>query len=300
MTHSPESLETMISLCKHRIEIALNQVLPEAATPPSTLHEAMRHSALAGGKYMRPLLVYCAGQACDVPMARLDIAACAVELIHCYSLIHDDLPAMDDDELRRGRTTCHVAYGEAMAILAGDALQALAFHVLAQDNQSLNPQQRVRMMDTLAYASGSLGMAGGQAIDMLSVGRALDVDELENMHTRKTGALIQASILMGGLAADPIDEEVLRHLGGFGRCIGLAFQIRDDILDVESETETLGKPQGSDQDSNKPTYPSLLGLEGAHEKLREVYDKALHYLNGMGPKADFLRQVAEYIVGRKY
>jgi len=290
----------MIALCKHRIEIALNQVLPEATTPPATLHAAMRHSALSGGKYVRPLLVYCAGQACDVPMARLDVAACAVELIHCYSLIHDDLPAMDNDELRRGQPTCHVAYGEAMAILAGDALQALAFHVLAQDNDSLDAQQRLRMMDTLAYASGSLGMAGGQAIDMQSVGHALDVDELENMHTRKTGALIQASILLGGLAADPIDEQVLLQLGGFGRYIGLAFQIRDDILDVESETETLGKPQGSDEGMNKPTYPSLLGLEGAHEKLREVNDKALHYLNDMGPKADFLRQVAEHIIGRKY
>jgi len=300
MTHNPESLETIISLCKHRMDAVLDQVLPDAAAPPQALHEAMRHSALSGGKYMRPLLVYCAGQACGVPMARLDAAACAVELIHCYSLIHDDLPAMDDDDLRRGRPTCHIAYGEAMAILAGDALQALAFHVLAHENDSLNAQQRLRMMDTLAYASGSLGMAGGQAIDMLSVGQALDVDELENMHTRKTGALIQASILLGGLAADPIDEDVLRHLGGFGRCIGLAFQIRDDILDVEAETETLGKPQGSDEGANKPTYPSLLGLEGAHEKLREVHDKALHYLGAMGPKADFLRQVAEYIVGRKY
>ncbi|MBI1195224.1 MAG: geranyl transferase [Gammaproteobacteria bacterium] len=297
---NPESLDTMISLCRHRIEAALDQILPAAATPPETLHEAMRYSTLAGGKYVRPLLVYCAGQACDVPMARLDAAACAVELIHAYSLIHDDLPAMDDDALRRGRPTCHIAYGEAMAILAGDALQALAFHVLAHENDSLTPHQRLRMMDTLAYASGSLGMAGGQAIDMQSIGRTLDVDELENMHTRKTGALIQASILLGGLAADPVDEQVLQQLGGFGRCIGLAFQIRDDILDVESATETLGKPQGSDEDMNKPTYTSLLGLEGAHEKLREVHDKALHYLDGMGPKADYLRQVAEYIVGRKY
>lgn len=254
--------------------------------------------ALSSGKTIRPLLVYCAGHACGVAADRLDAPACAVELIHAYSLIHDDLPSMDDDDLRRGRPSCHRVYGEAMAILAGDALQSLAFHVLAHDDGGLTADQRLRMISTLAWASGSLGMVGGQAIDLQATGRQLTIDELETMHTRKTGALIQASVLLGGLAAVTVDEMRLQQLGRYGSCIGLAFQIRDDILDVEGDTTTLGKQAGADAAHDKPTYPALLGLEGARVKSAELHAQALHHLSEFGSEADPLRLVADLILER--
>jgi farnesyl diphosphate synthase len=244
--------------------------------------------------------VYASGEAFSVPAAALDGPAVAVEMIHGYSLIHDDLPAMDDDDLRRGRPTCHKAFDEATAILAGDALQALAFHVLAHDGgMPIGAAQRVRMIDTLAIASGSLGMAGGQAIDLAAVGRSLGLAELENMHRHKTGALIRACVELGALCCPDLEPGALERLSTYAQKIGLAFQIQDDILDIESDTETLGKPQGSDLAHNKPTYPRLLGLDGAKAAARRMHAEALDAVRDLDGRADGLRWVADYIVSRR-
>jgi farnesyl diphosphate synthase len=283
-----------------RIESVLGRWLPDPATEPERLHAAMRYAVLGGGKRIRPVIVYATGAAFSVPLRALDGPACAVEMIHAYSLIHDDLPAMDNDDLRRGKPTCHRAFDEATAILAGDALQALAFDVLATDPQmSVTPAVRLRMVRILAAASGSLGMAGGQAIDLAAVGRELTAGQLENMHLRKTGALIRASVQLGALCHTGLPERELAQLSRYAHCIGLAFQIKDDILDVEADTETLGKPQGSDLAQNKPTYPGLLGLEGAKREARRLHDEAQAALRGFGADADSLRAIAEYIITRR-
>jgi farnesyl diphosphate synthase len=283
-----------------RVEAALESWLPPATVEPRALHEAMRYAILGAGKRIRPILVYASGEAFGVAAPALDGPAAAVEMIHGYSLIHDDLPAMDDDDLRRGRPTCHRAFDEATAILAGDALQALAFHVLAHDaGIPVDPLQRIRMIDTLAVASGSLGMAGGQAIDLAAVGRSLSLTELENMHRHKTGALIRASVELGALSCPGIEERALERVSVFAQRIGLAFQIQDDILDIESDTETLGKPQGSDMAQNKPTYPRLLGLDGAKQAARRMHAEALDAIRGFDGRADGLRWVADYIVSRR-
>jgi len=283
-----------------RVETALDSWLPAATTEPRTLHDAMRYAILGAGKRIRPVLVYASGEAFGVSASALDGPAVAVEMIHGYSLIHDDLPAMDDDDLRRGRPTCHKAFDEATAILAGDALQALAFHVLAHDPRiPVGADQRVRMIDTLATASGSLGMAGGQAIDLAAVGQSLDLAQLENMHRHKTGALIRASVELGALCHPGLDPAVLEKLSVYAQRIGLAFQIQDDILDIESDTETLGKPQGSDLAHNKPTYPQLLGLDGAKTAAKRVHAEALEAIGGFDRRADGLRWVADYIVSRR-
>jgi geranylgeranyl pyrophosphate synthase len=285
--------------CRGRVEAALDRWLPPAETEPRDLHRAMRYAALAGGKYVRPLLVYATGRAFGVAPERLDGPACAVELIHAYSLVHDDLPAMDNDALRRGKPSCHVACGEAVAILTGDALQALAFHILAADPApGVTPALRLRMIDTLALAAGSLGMAGGQAIDLAAVGHVLEPEELENMHTCKTGALIRASVLLGALAADGAAEDTLAALGGYARCIGLTFQIRDDVLDAEGDTATLGKTSGSDASNNKATYTTLLGLERAKRMADELHREALRHLEGLDERADLLREISEYFIRR--
>jgi geranylgeranyl pyrophosphate synthase len=288
-----------MDLCRLQVERALDHWLPPAETPPARLHEAMRYSAIAGGKYIRPVLVYATGRIFGAAIERLDGPACAVELIHAYSLIHDDLPAMDNDALRRGKPCCHIAFGEAIAILAGDALQALAFHILASDPAlAIDDRYRLKMIDTLSIAASSIGMAGGQAIDLASVGMTLDLDDLENMHLRKTGALIRASILLGALGADVHDDEALHVLGNYARCIGLAFQIRDDILDVEGDTATLGKMQGADSLHNKPTYVSLLGVDGARAMAMRLHDEAVDHLAPLGGRAALLRAIAAYIVER--
>lgn len=292
-------LADFMVLCRERIERALDHWLPAGDVTPADLHGAMRYSALAGGKYVRPLLVYAAGRAFGADPATLDGPACAVELIHAYSLIHDDLPAMDNDELRRGKPTCHVAYGEALAILAGDALQALAFHILAADRAlPAPPALRLQMIDILAQASSSTGMAGGQAIDLGAVGRVLALADLEDMHLRKTGALIRASVELGALGAAVGDESLLRQLRAYARCIGLAFQIRDDILDVEGDTAIIGKTQGADLRDNKPTYCSLLGIEGARARAEALHEEAVAQLSALGPDADLLRDLSAYIVRR--
>jgi farnesyl diphosphate synthase len=259
----------------------------------------MRYAVLGGGKRIRPVLVYASGQALGVELDRLNGPACAVELIHAYSLVHDDLPAMDDDDLRRGKPTCHKRFDEATAILTGDALQTLAFKVLCQDQtMQADTEIRIQMIDNLAVASGSRGMAGGQAIDLDSVGKDLSLVELENMHIHKTGALILASVRMGYLAQQNISKEEISALDHYAKRIGLAFQVKDDILDIEGDTETLGKTQGKDQENDKPTYPSLIGLDGARELLNQLHHEAMDNLNIFNNKADPLRWLADYIISR--
>ena len=282
-----------------RVEAALDLWLPPVTEIPESLNEAVRYSIFGGGKRIRPVLVYAGGEAFNVKPTVLDGCACAVEMIHTYSLIHDDLPAMDDDDLRRGRLTCHKAYNEATAILAGDSLQALAFHVLARDPAiSVPAEQRLRMIDTLALASGPGGMTGGQTIDLEAEDKALSLEQLQTMHSRKTGALIRASVELGALCSDRVDEELFLKVSRYADCIGLAFQIHDDVLDIVGDTETLGKPQGSDMEKNKATYPNLLGLEGAKQAAQELLEDALNCLSDFGDEAGMLRQIANYIVER--
>lgn len=284
---------------QQRIETVLNNVLPRATVNPAPLHEAMRYSVLDGGKRVRPLLVYSAGEALAISTKQLDIIAAAIELIHVYSLIHDDLPAMDDDDLRRNKPTCHKQYNEAIAILAGDALQALAAYLLAQSPAyTLSAEKRLQLISILALASGSRGMAGGQALDLASTGKELTEPELEYMHIHKTGALIRACIQMACICADDITETQQHNLDRFAQCIGLAFQVRDDILDIESDTETLGKAQGADIAANKVTYPSILGLQGARQKALDLHAEAINHLTDFDASADNLRHIADFIVKR--
>ncbi len=284
-----------------QVDARLEAWLPKDSIKPEQLHKAMRYAVFNGGKRIRPILVYAAGQAVAGSDAMLDHAACAVECIHAYSLIHDDLPAMDDDDLRRGKPTCHKAFDEATAILAGDALQALAFQILVQGrDENISPKQRLDMIDILSVASGSRGMAGGQAIDLAAVGQPLNEAELENMHIHKTGALIRASVKMGAFTAVDLASEKLEKLDHFAKCIGLAFQITDDILDETSDTDTLGKPQGADRALNKPTYPSIIGLEASEELANRLVEDAINSLQVFDKKADSLRGIANYILERTH
>ena len=279
---------------QNRVHAMLERVLPPASEPPTRLHEAMRYAVLNGGKRIRATLVLATGEALRAEAGRLEPSACAVELIHAYSLVHDDLPSMDNDDLRRGVPTCHRAFGEATALLAGDALQTLAFETLAR-TPSHDAGEMVR---ELARASGSRGMAGGQAVDLESAGRTLTHEQLERMHLDKTGALIRASVRLGALSAEAREPGVLVRLDEYARCIGLAFQIRDDVLDVESETATLGKTQGADAALGKPTYPSILGLEASKAHARALHERASETLAHFGRDADFLRALSEFIVNR--
>ncbi|MDP3335070.1 MAG: (2E,6E)-farnesyl diphosphate synthase [Methylococcaceae bacterium] len=295
------ALKEYLDFCQTRVEAALEERLPSEKVLPQKLHRAMRYSVLNGGKRMRPMLTYSTGVALGIAPELLDGPACAVEFIHVYSLIHDDLPAMDDDDLRRGKPTCHVAFDEATAILAGDALQALAFEVLAHDPSiNASAEARLKMITALTRASGSQGMVGGQAIDLESVGTQLTLPELENMHIHKTGALIRASVNMATLAKADIDPVVATKLDHYAKCIGLSFQVQDDILDEESDTATLGKTQGKDKDTNKPTYPALLGLAGAKQKALELHEHAVESLSIFGSEADLLRDLSLYIIQRNH
>ena len=262
---------------------------------PPLLHQAMRYATLNGGKRIRAALVYAAGEALGASTDNLDAAACAVELIHSYSLVHDDLPCMDDDDLRRGQPSCHRAYDDATALLVGDALQSLAFEVLA--GCELEPKRRSAMVLELAHASGSQGMAGGQAIDLAAVGQELGLAQLQDMHERKTGALIRVSLQLGALAANA-DPRQLAALQRYGSAIGLLFQVIDDILDVIADTETLGKIAGADQARNKPTYPSLLGVEAARELAQNLHQDALESLAFLGDNRTTLASIADTIVER--
>lgn len=285
---------------RERVERALDARLPPATTTPTRLHEAMRYAALGGGKRVRASLVYAAGTALGARMELLDAPACAVELIHAYSLVHDDLPCMDDDDLRRGKPSCHRAYDQATALLAGDALQTLAFELLATESTpAVSAAQRLEMIATLAHAAGAAGMAGGQAIDLASVGKKLVPEELQDMHARKTGALIHAAVRLGALTANPDDRNLLAALDTYGHAIGLAFQIADDVLDVEGETATLGKQPGVDQARGKPTYATLLGTESAKAKAKALLDRALESLAPLGDNGAVLALLARYIVERR-
>ena len=297
---TPDSpLAAFLADCQQRLDRTLERWLPAASTHPQSLHTAMRYTALTGGKRIRPTLVYASGQAVGAAAEHLDSPACAIELIHAYSLIHDDLPAMDDDDLRRGKPSCHKAFGEASAILAGDALQSLAFYVLTHDHSSTpDTATRMRMIETLSLAAGSRGMAGGQAIDLDATGQQLNIAELEDMHIHKTGALIRASVMLGAICATDTADAQLEKLDHYAKCIGLAFQIRDDILDVEGETHMLGKHTGMDKQLEKSTYPALLGLDAARQRAAELHREAMDSLSGFPASADPLRWIATYVVER--
>jgi farnesyl diphosphate synthase len=293
------SLSARIESYRARIEQVLDRslALPDAGTP--RLREAMRYSTLGGGKRLRPALVYLTGESLGAALPDLDAAAAAVELIHVYSLVHDDLPAMDDDDLRRGRPTCHRAYDEATAILVGDALQALAFSVLADHSMgNVVPATRLSMIRTLAQAAGTAGMAGGQAVDLAAVGQTLSVDAVENMHRRKTGALIKGSVLLGAIGAGIDSGHDFQALESFGDEIGLAFQIQDDILDVEGDAAVLGKTTGADAALSKPTYPSTVGLPAARDRARDLRDRAIAALAPLGPRNAPLVELAQFVVSR--
>jgi len=284
-----------------RVESHLERWLPAATEDPERLHSAMRYCALAPGKRIRPLLVYASGKALGAEPEHLDGPACAVELIHAYSLVHDDLPAMDDDDLRRGRPTCHRAYDEATAILVGDALQALAFEVLSRDRAMVaNPARRLRMISLLAQSSGSHGMVGGQMLDIEAAGKTLQRTGLDQMHLLKTGALIRAAVLLGADSAVDSDDTTLRRLETFGTRIGLAFQIQDDILDATGDTGMLGKAAGADSAHHKPTYTALLGVDDARVALEQVYGEALSALEPLGEAAEPLVSMARLIVDRDH
>ncbi|MCG9583231.1 (2E,6E)-farnesyl diphosphate synthase [Vibrio tubiashii] len=273
------------------------QALPLQNLP---LIEAMRYGLLLGGKRARPFLVYITGQMLGCKLDDLDTPASAVECIHAYSLIHDDLPAMDDDELRRGKATCHIKFDEATAILTGDALQTLAFTILAEGRVNPNAENnRIKMVKVLADASGANGMCMGQALDLAAENKQVSLQELEAIHRNKTGALMKSAIRLGALAAGEKGLEVMPQLDKFADAIGLAFQVQDDILDIISDTETLGKPQGSDQELNKSTYPALLGLDGAINKAHTLLNEALQALEAIPYNTELLEEFARYVVERK-
>ncbi|MEE8873171.1 (2E,6E)-farnesyl diphosphate synthase [Pseudomonas helleri] len=284
-----------------RVNAALERLFVAPAPELARLYEAMRYSVMNGGKRVRPLLAYAACEALGAAPEQANGAACAVELIHAYSLVHDDLPAMDDDDLRRGQPTTHKAFDEACAILAGDGLQSLAFSALLDPAlTTLDAETRLRMVNGLAFAAGPAGMVGGQAIDLGSVGLKLDQAALEYMHRHKTGALIEASVQLGALASGQATDDNLQALSVYARAIGLAFQVQDDILDVESDTATLGKRQGADIARDKPTYPALMGLEQAKSYALELRDQALNALRPFDAAAEPLRELARYIVDRRH
>jgi geranylgeranyl pyrophosphate synthase len=294
-------LEQLLEAYADRVEKALDRFLPSPDVEPVRLHAAMRYATLGGGKRIRAALVYATGEALDAKSEHLDAAAGAVELIHAFSLVHDDLPSMDDDDLRRGRPTCHRQFDEATALLAGDALQTLAFEVLASSD--VDPaiiHSRLAMVKMLATASGSNGMAGGQALDIEATGQSLELEQLIGIHELKTGALIHAAVMFGALAAEEETGTVHDNLDQFGRCIGLAFQIVDDILDVTADTETLGKPQGSDLAANKATFPAIMGLQAARERANSLLETALASLEPLGDNGRSLADLARFIVHRHY
>jgi farnesyl diphosphate synthase len=293
--------QALLERWQARTERELAARLPLVTARPTRLHEALRYSALGGGKRVRPVLVYSTAAALGIPESVVDGVACAVELIHAYSLVHDDLPAMDDDDLRRGRPTCHKAFDEATAILVGDALQVLAFETLASGPGLPNDAAiRLELVRLLAIASGTSGMAGGQALDLAAVGRQLSLAEVEEMHGRKTGALIHASVMMAAACSERTSESIARALDEFARAVGLAFQIQDDLLDIEGDATLLGKATGADRAHDKPTYPSSVGVEAAHRRMNELHARALASLAIIGPRAAILASVSDWLVLRKY
>jgi len=296
--NNPPFAEWM-SAVQARIETALGKNLPGGDSIPARLHDAMRYATLGGGKRVRPLLVFAAGELSGAQAEQLDVVACAVEMIHAYSLVHDDLPCMDNDVLRRGQPTCHVEFDEPTALLVGDSLQTQAFELLASQPIT-DPARQLQMISLLAHASGSRGMAGGQAIDLASVGMALNQPELELMHALKTGALIRASVLLGALTGRALSTDEHNQLDRFAKRAGLLFQVVDDILDCTASTATLGKTAGKDEAAEKPTYVSLLGLDNARAYAEELRADALAALSIFGERAARLTQLADFICHRQF
>ncbi len=294
-------LAEYLASCGRRVESFFDKNLPSKDQAPTTLHDAIRYSAMNGGKRIRPALVYATGEALGIEWSNIDCIAGSIELMHSYSLIHDDLPAMDDDDLRRGKPTCHRAFDEATAILAGDAMQTLAFSVLT-DASIPGPEAAIRaqLTNQLAYAVGSLGMAGGQAMDLAAVNKDISIGALEYIHRQKTGCLIRACIDMTQTCCTTLNQQQRSSLLQFAEHLGIAFQIRDDILDVISDTDTLGKPQGSDSEQNKPTYVSILGIEESERRCDDFYKQALKCLDGFKDASTKLRMLAEHIVCRQH
>ena len=282
------------------MEAALQRFLPAADIAPERLHQAMRYSVLGGGKRVRPLLAFAAGELALADPARLEVVAAAVEIIHAYSLVHDDMPCMDDDVLRRGRPACHIEYGEATALLVGDALLPLAFQIMSENAVADKAAEQIEMLKMLAMASGSRGMVGGQAIDLASVSKALSLPELEFMHIHKTGALIRAAVVLGARCGPDLGADELGRLDRYAKTVGLAFQVVDDVLDCDASTATLGKTAGKDAAQDKPTYVSILGLSRARALAGELREEAHAALSSFGEKAARLREVADYIVLRKF
>jgi geranylgeranyl pyrophosphate synthase len=290
-----------LAIWQQRAEREVAARLPSLDREPVRLHEAIRYSVLGGGKRVRPALVYATADALNMPLGQVDGAACAVELIHAYSLVHDDLPAMDDDDLRRGRPTCHRAFDEATAILVGDALQVLAFRILASDpGLPSSAAIRLAVIEILAEASGTEGMAGGQALDLAAAGRRLTTAEIEIMHARKTGALIRASVMMAARCAGDLPTPVAAGLETFGASIGLAFQIQDDLLDVEGDPALIGKATGADSAHHKPTYPAAAGVAASRERVATLHRQALDALEPLGGAADPLRAMANWLLARRH
>jgi geranylgeranyl pyrophosphate synthase len=296
-----ENFPHQLATWQSRVEAQLEARLPHATEKPERLHEALRYSVLGGGKRVRPVLVYATARALGLDESSVDGAACAVEFIHAYSLVHDDLPAMDNDDLRRGKPTCHKAFDEATAILVGDSLQVLAFQVLANGAGLPNDAKaRLRLVELLAIGSGTSGMAGGQALDLAAAGQQLSIQSVEDMHNRKTGALIHASVMMAAACLPDLPSSIDGALNRYALDLGLAFQIQDDLLDVEGDTTVLGKPTGADLKRGKPTYPAVVGLDAARGRMKELHTRALRSLESLGANAAPLIAVSDWLVLRKH
>ncbi len=298
--HSDINFQVWLKAIQTRTEHTLRHLIPNENIAPQRLHAAMRYVTLGGGKRVRALLAHAAGEFCQATDNKIDIAAAAVEMIHAYSLVHDDMPCMDDDDLRRGKPSCHKQFDDATALLVGDALQSLAFEVLSAPELHTNVQHQLKMLHLLAVASGSRGMAGGQAIDLASVGQALSQTGLEYMHIHKTGALIRAAALLGAYCSSNENADQIKVIDQYAQNIGLAFQVVDDILDAEADTKTLGKTAGKDADANKPTYVTILGIVRAKELAKELLNEAITPLKPYGDEARRLVQLAQFITERDF
>jgi geranylgeranyl pyrophosphate synthase len=296
-----ENFGAQLETWRLRMEGALAARLPASDLIPERLHGAMRYSVLGGGKRIRPALVFATARAVGLTEDDVEAVACAIELVHVYSLVHDDLPAMDDDDMRRGRPTCHKAYDEATALLVGDALQPLAFQLLARDSKlPTSPTIRLKLIDMLAQAIGTFGMAGGQAIDLAVQGMRLDIGQVEDMHARKTGAVIRASVLMAAECAPPLDPKLYAALSRFANAVGLAFQIQDDLLDVTGDAAMLGKATGADGERAKPTHPAVIGISASQQRVQLLHNQAINALAPFGARADSLRSLAHWLLARQY
>ncbi len=291
-------IRSQLGSYQESVDSFLKQCIDDQSIAPQ-LQDAMLYSLFNGGKRVRPALVYIVNKMLGGSLEQADSAAAAIECIHSYSLVHDDLPAMDDDDLRRGKPTCHIAYDEPTAILVGDALQCLAFELISNDT-GLNADTRIRLIQMLAKASGHQGMVVGQAFDLRNVGKPLTLEQLEAMHQHKTGALLKCAVLIGAVVSEQVSDQQLQHLQQYADAIGLAFQVQDDILDIEGDSSVIGKPQGSDLEKEKPTYPALLGLEGAKLKLQQLHETAISALEPFGDSADELKALADFIVQRDH